>query len=99
MGLDCSHDAFHGSYGTFGEWRMMLANIAAELELPPDSSLYILLNHSDCEGEIATEYCDPIANELIKLLPHMHRNWLGRTAQFIAGLHAAAYSHESLDFH
>ena len=32
MGLDCSHDAWHGSYGAFMRWRIEIARAAG---LPP----------------------------------------------------------------
>lgn len=32
MGLDCSHDAWHGAYSAFMRWRTMLAEVAG---LPP----------------------------------------------------------------
>ena len=32
MGLDCSHNAWHGSYGAFMRWRKMVAKVAG---LPP----------------------------------------------------------------
>jgi len=32
MGLDCSHNAWHGAYGAFMRWRKMLAEVAG---LPP----------------------------------------------------------------
>jgi hypothetical protein len=32
MGLDCSHDAWHGAYGAFMRWRTKLAEVAG---LPP----------------------------------------------------------------
>jgi hypothetical protein len=99
MGLDCSHGAFHGSYGTFGAWRDEIWSCVAEIELPYSSPIFELLNHSDCDGEIAADHCDPIANELLRLFPYINCEQLGRTAQFIAGLHAAAYSHEPLEFH
>ena len=46
MGLDCTHDAWHGAYSAFMQWRAKLAEVAG---LPPlelmdgffnDSSLY-----------------------------------------------------------
>lgn len=157
MGLDCSHDAWHGSYSAFHQWRKKLMQVAGlpPLELMegfyssldngrpptlyhgmntnqpaygPDSRpfladiddslpikwecldpnpLYILLSHSDCDGDIAPEWCQSIANELEKLillLPDEDAgghigNWRTKTAQFVAGLRAAALANEPLDFH
>lgn len=159
MGLDCSHNAWHGAYSAFMRWRTKLAEVAGlpPLELMdgfyasldtssagiptlyhgintqapafgPDSGrhmdnldsrlpiswdclkpnpLHELLYHSDCEGEIAADKCGPIADaleELIPLLPEGEAgghigDWRAKTAQFVAGLRAAAAAGEPLDFH
>lgn len=158
MGLDCSHDAWHGAYSAFMRWRTKIAEVAG---LPPlalmegfysslndgsmsptlyhgvntndpaygDSSqsymgslddllpirwdclkpaaLYELLNHSDCDGSIAADKCGLIADELEKIIPLLPDDnagghigsWRDKTIQFVAGLHAAFESGESLDFH
>ncbi len=159
MGLDCSHNAWHGAYSAFMRWRTKLAEIAGlpPLELmdgfyrplgdgsgmPPTlyhgintmqpafgpgsrthmadldnrlpikweclkpNPLYELLFHSDCEGEIASDRCGPIADELeklIALLPDEEAgghigNWREKTMKFVIGLRAAAESGEPLNFH
>lgn len=152
MGLDTSHDAWHGAYSAFMRWRQKVCELAG---LPPldlmegfyqaipgtqyqdpiywarkglsderafedlrqrlpikwdclkPSPLHKLLNHSDCDGEIAWEDCEPIAVELEKLLPLFPDGdagghigfWREKTAQFIKGLRAAAKAKENLDFH
>ncbi len=148
MGLDCSHNAWHGAYSAFMRWREKLAEVAG---LPPlefmegfytntaTSPLYFgqltpfwqekleriqaafpikweclkhdplheLLYHSDCDGEIASENCGPIADSLERLLPMLPDgeggghigNWRAKTQQFIDGLRAAAAAGEPLDFH
>jgi hypothetical protein len=151
MGLDCSHDAWHGAYSRFMSWRKLIANLAG---LPPlelmegffgcggtgtlyfgqriddhtyghkqkdledrlpiswdclkPSPIHALLCHSDCDGEIAAEDCEPIAKALEDLLPsfpdHQGQNlYLNRhkedTEKFIAGLRLAAALGESLEFH
>ena len=82
MGLDTSHDAWHGSYGTFNLWR---AEIAKAVGMPPLFDMYgfggsidwstlepnpihILLSHSDCDGEISWQDCKLVADELTKIL-------------------------------
>ena len=72
------------------------------------SPLHILLNHSDCDGEIAWEACDSIANELTYLLPLLPKggggsghigDWREKTQQFIDGLRAAHAAKENVEFH
>lgn len=149
MGLDTSHDCWHGAYSAFMRWRQMLAEVAGlpPLELMegfympnglndpiPDarrglndaqaysdlqrrlpikwnclkpSPLHDLLNHSDCDGEIESEDCGPIADALQELLPKLPAgdggghigNWRDKTAQFIAGLRLAASKGENVNFH
>ena len=158
MGLDCTHDAWDGSYGSFHLWRKKLAEVAG---LPPlefmqgfyvsldsksaacptlfhglnthtdefqggprymdafdrllpiqwdclkPSPLHELLQHSDCDGEIPSERCEPIADELealIPLLPEFDQeiggfNYIKKTHQFVAGLRSAAKAGEPLGFY
>jgi hypothetical protein len=154
MGLDTTHDAWHGAYSAFMRWRTEIAKAAGmpplelmegffqpmkgsqgiatfylgrgaddelarssierlEQRLPikweclKPSPLHELLFHSDCDGEIPTESCGPIADELEKLLPLLPGgeggghigNWRDKTKQFIDGLRAAAAAGEPLGFH
>lgn len=65
-----------------------------------------LLNHSDCDGEIAAHHCAAIAAALEALIPELPDgdggghigNWRATTAQFAAGLRAAAAAGEPLTF-
>lgn len=85
MGLDTSHDAWHGAYSAFHRWRNEIAKAA---DIPPLDSmegfggavrwdqlkpdpLHVLLHHSDCDGEIAPEDCAKIADRLEELLPKL----------------------------
>lgn len=154
MGLDTSHNCWHGSYGTFNEWRRALADVAGvpldlmerwyeapeqtaiEWAMPRDGGpmcgsyygpvlhmwieksvrwlpiawetlkpdvLYVLLDHSDCDGDIPVEYCAPIADRLEQLMPDLPRDlrwdWQEKTQQFIDGLRQAAAANEAVDFH
>lgn len=74
--------------------------------LKPDP-LHILLNHSDCDGEIRWEDAEPIAKrleEIADLMPagegggHIG-NWKEKTLQFAKGLRAAAQAKENVEFH
>lgn len=112
MGLDVTHDCWHGSYGTFMEWRRALTNAAglppleaiwqAKMNDPTDP-LFILLNHSDCDGMIAAKDCAPLARRLQELLPKMPKEdfrWSmhTRTELFIAGLYRADEANENVEF-
>ena len=78
MGLDCSHDAWHGAYGAFMRWRCMLAEVAGlpPLELmegfyvPLDSDNLPTLYHGLDTGESAFGNSSfPYMGNLDKLLP------------------------------
>jgi hypothetical protein len=146
MGLDTTHDCWHGAYSRFMRWRRDLAHAAglppldlmegffgrgdsrdpfldyarawpdlAEIyyrslpirwdSLKPDP-LHLLLHHSDCEGEIATEDCGPIADSLERLLPLLESEGGGFPVvsarhcaeQFITGLRLAASRGEPVRF-
>lgn len=84
MGLDTSHDCWHGPYTSFGRWREELAKtVGVDLDamdgfggvvswdsLKPDI-LHELLHHSDCGGELRAEICGPLADRMEELLPLM----------------------------
>ena len=84
MGLDISHDTWHGAYSAFMRWRIEIAkHIGIDLESMEgfggitkwddfeSNPLYHLLNHSDCDGEIDWIYLEAIANELERILPFL----------------------------
>ena len=142
MGLDTSHDCWHGAYSTFMRWRKELAKAAG---LPPlelmdtyyvsgnaydpirkgdfydqvrenlpirwkslrhDPALYLLLQHSDCEGNLQVEWLLPLADRLTELLPLLDRdggghigNYRVKTQAFIEGLRRAAELGEPVEFH
>lgn len=85
MGLDTSHDCWHGPYSSFMQWREELAKAAG---MPPlqqmdgfidgegikweslaPDVIHVLLNHSDCDGFIERADCKPLADRLKELLP------------------------------
>lgn len=154
MGLDTSHNCWHGAYGAFMRWRKEVARAAG---LPPlelmegfyqslkgprvyspvptlyhgvatesedyftdldsflpikweclkPSALHLLLNHSDCDGELRWQDCRAIADELEALIPKMPQaddrghigNWKDKTQQFVDGLRSASKAKENVDFH
>ena len=119
MGLDTTHDCWHGGYSSFDRWREKLASLAGinlrsmegfggEVKwesLKPDA-LHILLNHSDCDGDIEWKDCGPLADRLAELLPLLPDesagghigNWREKTQQFIDGLRDAFGAKENVEF-
>jgi hypothetical protein len=125
MGLDTSHNAWHGPYSSFHHWRIAVARASGlsiyERRLQPSGSrpmwimpdeddiLFVLLNHSDCEGVIEAQDCTPLADRLEGLLPAIvqaeakeigYPDWYTTsTTQFIKGLRLAASRNEPIEFH
>lgn len=120
MGLDTSHNAYHGPYSSFTEWRKIIASkIGIDLysmegykngNTPfsslPDNPINIILDHSDCDGEIYWQDCEAIANALEAILPDLwkdksisHMHYLNITEKFIAGCRLAFSKQENIDFH
>lgn len=87
MGLDTSHDCWHGSYGAFMRWRAKITEVAGygvldkrqgfggETPWPGENTdaLIVLLHHSDCDGDLPWEKCDEIALRLESLLPALEK--------------------------
>jgi len=64
----------------------------------------VLMNHSDCDGEIPAAVCGPLADALEALLPKMPERAIydqmrPATVRFIAGLRLAAAAGEAVRFH
>jgi hypothetical protein len=81
MGLDTSHNCWHGPYSAFMRWRKAVAAAAGIPDLEahwtklidptydqPKRPLMILLNHSDCDGVIESKDCGPLADDLESIL-------------------------------
>ena len=121
MGLDTTHDCWHGPYSAFMRWREKLAEVAgygslreysgfgegATKQWPNNGdALILLLDHSDCDGELPADRCGEIADRLAELLPAMEKadrdglNWYAsKTQAFIDGLRRAAEKRENVEFH
>lgn len=95
MGLDTTHDAWHGSYTAFHLWRTEIAGrIGADFEelcdnhgpwpTEKDDPLWALLHHPDCEGELAPAQCKGIADRLQELLPQMCADLYGTENEWMA---------------
>lgn len=117
MGLSTTHNCWSGSYSSFARWRSAVAMACGiklndmvgfgggvEWSTIPSRPLNILLDHSDCDGEIRWEDCGPIADDLESILhlldvseppSHSHRD---DAKQFIAGLREASAAQENVEF-
>lgn len=81
MGLDTSHNAWHGPYSSFGNFRKKLAaHIGINLDSMEgfggdgrwefiEDDAKILLSHSDCDGDIQPDDCRKLAIRLRQILP------------------------------
>jgi hypothetical protein len=86
--------------------RRLDALLPIKWESLKEDKLHILLNHSDCDGEIAWQDCDAIADSLEKLIPLLPEElagghigyWREKTQTFVDGLRLAAQSKEELRF-
>ncbi|MFA5445481.1 MAG: hypothetical protein WC262_10980 [Bacteroidales bacterium] len=66
--------------------------------LRPDP-IITLLNHSDCEDEIALADLPALRDRLCELKPLMPDDWHERIDQFVRGCDEAIEQGESLEFH
>lgn len=87
MGLDTTHDCWHGAYSAFNRWRTALCEVAGygdlsqrdgfggEIPWPTTESdvLIELLYHSDCDGDLKWEICGDLADRLEQLLPALEK--------------------------
>ena len=125
MGLDTTHDAWHGPYSAFHLFRQAL--IAAiggtytevhpagydwtydDAIVPSEhvAGLSVLLNHSDCDGEISPDDCLAVAAALEWVAPRMPDDGAGalseftpraRALQFAKGCRLASEKGEALEF-
>lgn len=120
MGLDTSHGCWHGSYSAFNRWRTKIADLigirlddmrgfGGHVEWPSADTepLVHLLNHSDCDGSIESQYCAAIADRLESLLPRLPVEpdgghigyWRECTQAWIDGLRDADRHGEDVEFH
>ncbi len=104
MGLDTTHDCWHGSYGSFSRFRDALATAAGYdtdgwPDWPAEDPLILLIHHSDCDGFIHTLLCRPLAARIDELIPHLDPEVADRARQFSEGLKVAANRGEHVEFH
>jgi hypothetical protein len=114
VGLDTTHDCWHGAYSSFGIWRNAIceaagfgplrnyAGFGGILAFPPDDALTALLDHSDCDGDLKWEICGRLADrleELVQKVREDHDCYLAsKTWQFIKGLRRAHEARENVEF-
>lgn len=83
MGLDTTHDCWHGPYSSFNRFRRAICEAAGmgklddhvgfggDKEWPKKQPIVTLLDHSDCDGKIAAKDCTPLADAMEALLPNL----------------------------
>jgi len=119
MGLSMSHNAWDSPYSQFNDYRKMLANLlgfhltdmegfdgSISWDKLAHDDLFILLNHSNCDGHIPPADCALLAARLTALLPRIpdYRNaeykdlWRNKTERLIGGLLRAHAANEPLEF-
>ena len=115
MGLDTTHNAWHGPYSSFGTWRTWVAKqigikldemvgYGGDIVWDNSNSLTPLLNHSDCDGELTVEECKKIEQGLLVVLSRVERKkeneyFIEKTAQFRNGCLDAIKKDENILFH
>lgn len=115
MGLDTTHNCWHGPYSRFNSFRTELAKAIGvnlmEMEgfggivkftSNEEEPLNILLNHSDCDGKISHKETLPLADRMREIVVQglVAEGWVKeRMVQFINGLKDAHKAGEDVDFH
>jgi len=89
MGLDTSHDCWHGSYSGFHKFRTYLADLIGiklgnmqgyavknpiKWDSIPYNGLHELLNHSDCDGKLTVLQCKKLLKGLKEILKVIPRD-------------------------
>ena len=115
MGLDTTHDCWHGPYSMFSAWRTELAaaiglslnqmdGFGGDREWPDDEPLVLLLEHSDCDGEIAADKTELIADRLAEIIYKVKSragvgDFVATCQQFERGPREAHNAGEPVGFH
>lgn len=116
MGLYISHECWRGPYSMFMEWRRQLHRYVApdktrtleeawrEGDYEDQSiPINVLMNHSDCDGNIPSHICGPLADALQEIIDRMPKRGTydqaqPATSRFISGLRKAAEAGEDVEF-
>lgn len=89
------------------DMRRLLIGVPIPWESLAPDPLHALLNHSDCDGSIRWQDCEPIARRLKDLIDKLPRgdggghirDWRETTQEFIDGLMRAHEAREDVEFH
>lgn len=123
MGLDTTHNAWHGPYSSFNDFRRSIikayndtdlfeyegyeSRCKKDLDKPSpstpltnieDRGLFLLSDHSDCEGDIKWADCGLLANSIVKLFTKLPAYQLDNARQFVKGLRLANRKKQDLIF-
>lgn len=114
MGLDTTHDAWHGPYSSFNRFRTWIAKqINIELhemdgfggskEWDDSIDLYPLLYHSDCDGELTVEESKRIVKGIDDLMSNLDESqrdeyMIEKLNQFKRGCELAISKNEIIEF-
>lgn len=113
MGLDTTHNAWHGPYSSFNRWREKLAkkvNIDLRSMIgfggynvwDESKNYYPLLYHSDCDGELTVDECKKTVEFLESIVNEFQPDpeWGTKEdiLQFIKGCKDAISKNESIKF-
>lgn len=115
MGLDTSHNAYHGPYSSFMDFRKSLAShlgfnlldmegFGGSKKWDGKDDVQILLSHSDCDGIITPDDCLRLSVRLDQILETLEPSdsWFSLyhfVKKFSDGCKLAYSRQEDIDFH
>jgi len=112
MGLDTTHNCWHGPYSSFNKFRKAIAKYAGVdldemIGFGGNKSFSLithdivpLLDHSDCDGEISVEDAKRIVSGLNLIIPNINEEYIKADAiQFRDGCLEAILKNEVIEFH
>ena len=113
MGLDVSHDCWHGPYSAFMRFRSQIAmrfgipdlsriegfgGVTPWPESIKENPIFVLLDHSDCDGVIEHKDCLPLAERLDAIAPLLESPYREQAIRFADGLRCAHEKDEDVNF-
>ncbi|NBV78190.1 hypothetical protein EBR66_08580, partial [bacterium] len=111
MGLDTTHGCWHGAYSSFNTFRNRVSLLTLKKQLSnfvgfegaepfPQKSrkpIVILLNHSDCDGEIEWEDCLPLKQALEQMLEDLTDERFAEVIALDTGLSVSSLKANSME--